>query len=379
MASNSNIIPFNRPYVAVDQIKPLELFLTCLGERQSNYFKSQCEALLRELNVIGGSQAVFFTPSGTAALEMAMLLLDLAPGDEVIVPSYTFVTSASCAVLRGATPVFVDVDLGSANIMAESIAEAITEKTRAVVVVHYAGVASDLDQISSLCNLHGIDLIEDAAQAIGSKWDGRSLGSFGRFSAFSFHHTKNVHCGEGGCLIVNRESDLERAHVIYEKGTNRTEFFKGEVDKYLWKDIGSSFELSELAAAFLMAQLSDYERNIEARQLNWEYYRSALGHLDGVFPQILNFRSETNGHFYFLRLTDPLRRPGVIEKAREFGVSFSTHYQPLHSTGPGKLFGRLGQPCTNTDTVASSILRLPCWPDVDAEKVAKTLIQVLKA
>jgi dTDP-4-amino-4,6-dideoxygalactose transaminase len=324
-----------------------------------------------------GTRKALLTHSCTAALEMAALLLDIAPGDEVIMPSHTFVSTANAFVLRGGIPVFVDIRADTLNIDENLIEAAITPQTRAIVVVHYAGVSCEMDAVMAIASRHGLAVVEDAAQGLGSLYKGRALGSIGDFGTFSFHETKNVMSGEGGALLINREAFVERAEVIREKGTDRSRFFRGEVDRYTWQDIGSSYLPSDIVAAFLWAQLQDCDAITDDRRAAWNFYHTALADLGGkgriVRPTVPQ-DCVLNGHIYYLLLQSLSERQRVIAALAEAGVGTAFHYVPLHSSPGGLRYGRVSGSMMVTDDATSRLIRLPMWstitPVIQAEVLA---------
>lgn len=311
---------------------------------------------------ITGVEKSLITHSCTAALEMAALLLNLQEGDEVIMPSYTFVSTANAVVLRGATPVFVDVDRNTFNIDPLAVKSAITSRTKAIFVVHYAGVSCDMDLLLSIVDSYGIPVIEDAAQAILSSYKEQSLGSIGALGCLSFHETKNVISGEGGALLINRPSFISRAEIIREKGTNRSRFSRGEVDKYTWVDVGSSFLPGELIAAFLYAQLQNADSITESRINNWNYYHKAFADLEseGFFRrQIIPDWCNHNAHMYYLILNSKAERAAFIKYLKAYGIYSVFHYVPLHSSPAGKKYGRASGSFLSTEIAADRLVRLP--------------------
>lgn len=325
-----------------------------------------------ELSKILGVEHILLTHSCTAALEMAAILLDVGPGDEVIMPSYTFVSTANAFVMRGAVPVFVDVDAFSYNIDPASVESAITAKTKAIVAVHYAGACCDMDLLLSIANRNGLHLIEDAAQALLSSYKGKPLGTFGCLSAFSFHETKNIISGEGGALVINDSSLLSRAEIIREKGTDRSRFFRGEVDKYTWVDIGSSFLPGEIIAAFLYAQLIDSRNITENRLSNWTTYYQGLEVLESrhvLRRQFVPGFCQHNAHMFFIVLTQRDVRDALIRHLRLAGIQAVFHYVPLHSSPAGIKYGRAHGNLANTDAAFDSLLRLPMGFEVDVQRI----------
>lgn len=306
---------------------------------------------------------------------MAAILLELEPGDEVIMPSFTFVSTANAFVLRGAVPVFVDIDPETLTIDPAGVEAALTDRTKAIVPVHYAGVGCDLDALAGF----GPVLVEDAAQAILSTESGRPLGSRGALAALSFHETKNVMCGEGGALIVNDERYVERAEIVQEKGTNRRRFFRGAVDKYTWVDIGSSYLLSEINAAFLWAQLEAAE-SITARRLAiWGRYHAAFAELEqrGLLRRPIVPADRThNAHMYYVLLPSEQLRDSFISDLAAAGVHSVFHYVPLHSSRAGLRFGRAAGPMTATDAASTRLARLPLWAGMDRSVVDRVIAAV---
>ncbi|MBL0934415.1 MAG: dTDP-4-amino-4,6-dideoxygalactose transaminase [Rhizobiaceae bacterium] len=323
---------------------------------------------------------VLLTHSCTAALEMAALLLDLEPGDEVIMPSFTFVSTANAFVLRGAVPVFVDIRPDTLNLDETLVEAAITPRTRAIVPVHYAGIACDMDEILRVARRHDLKVVEDAAQGLGASYKGRPLGSIGDFGAFSFHETKNIVSGEGGALAVNgdRETAL-RAEIIREKGTDRSRFLRGEVDKYTWQDVGSSYLPSELVAAFLFAQLEQAD-DINGRRLGaWQHYHDALedAEIEGALRRpVVPEDCSHNGHIYYVLVNDAADRARILEAFRRRGVQAAHHYVPLHSAPAGLRYGRMSGGLAATDDLSARLLRLPLASDirVDAQDQVLSLL-----
>lgn len=323
---------------------------------------------------------VLLTHSCTAALEMAAILLNIQEGDEVIMPSYTFVSTANAFVLRGGIPVFVDIEASTLNINPDLIEAAITEKTKAIVVVHYAGVACNMDKICQLTEKYDLFLIEDAAQAIMSKYKDQNLGSFGHLSAFSFHETKNIISGEGGALVINKKAEylIDRAEIIREKGTNRKSFFRGAVDKYSWVDIGSSFLPNELTAAFLYAQLEQATVITNARLGIWNKYHLAFQAMKNdsiILPDIPSF-CQHNGHIYFLIVETLEKRTWLLELLRERNINAVFHYVPLHQSVFGVSHCKVHGSMNNTNDLSERIVRLPIWNNL--EKFQDYIIEITK-
>lgn len=361
-------VPFNQPYLTGRE-------LDYIREAHENHhlsgdgpFTKRCNAWLEKR--IGCHRAML-THSCTAALEMCAILADVGPGDEIIMPSFTFVSTANAFVLRGSVPVFVDIRPDTLNIDESKIEAAITPKTRAIVVVHYAGMACDMDAIKSIADRHRLMLIEDAAQAIGAAYRGRPLGSFGQLAALSFHETKNLISGEGGALLVNAPELARRGEIVREKGTNRGAYFRGEVDKYTWVEIGSSFLPSDIIAAFLWAQLEQSESIALRRSALWRRYHEAFADLEqaGLVRRPVVPREATpNSHCYFLLLPDAERRTRFMDALRHDGVNSVFHYVPLHSSPAGRKFGRFSGAMSVTDSVSDRLTRLPLWIGLEAHQ-----------
>lgn len=355
-------IPFNRPFTVGAELENIAAAVRDGHLAGDGRFSRQCHRWL-EQNL--GAKRALLTHSCTAALEMAAILCDLKPGDEVIMPSFTFVSTANAFALRGATPVFVDIRPDTLNLDEQLAARAVTPRTRAIAPVHYAGVACEMDAIMALAQRHGLLVVEDAAQGILAEYKGRKLGAIGHLGCLSFHETKNVISGEGGALLVNDEKLIARAEIIREKGTNRAQFFRGEVDKYSWVDIGSSYLPSELVGAFLWAQL-EHTPAINARRMNLcAGYRKGLEPLarNGVLalPQPLPAGVAGNGHMFYVLLQDLATRTRLIAHLKARGIHSVFHYVPLHSSPGGRRFGRAAGPMTVTDGVSDRLLRLPLY------------------
>ena len=322
---------------------------------------------------------VLLVHSCTAALEMAAILIELGPGDEVIMPSYTFVSTANAFVTRGATPVFVDIREDTLNMDTSAIEGALTPRTKAIAPVHYAGVGCDMREILKVAEARDLSVIEDAAQGLLASTEGRPLGTLGQFGALSFHETKNVTCGEGGALIVNDPSLMERAEIIREKGTDRSRFFRGQTDKYTWMDVGSSHAMSELSAAFLCAQLEAAERFTRRRLEIWDRYHEALRDLeeDGRLRRpIVSPTNSHNAHMYYLLLNSGQERDDLIGSLREADIGAVFHYIPLHSSPAGERFGRAVGPLPVTDDLSRRLVRLPLWPDLGDAEVDRVIDEV---
>lgn len=321
------------------------------------------------------SQQVLLTTSGTAALEMAAILCDLKPGDEVILPSFTFSSTATAFQMVGATLVFVDILPDTMNIDPEAVRRAVTPKTKVIVPVHYAGVSCDMDQIMSIANEHGLLVVEDAAQGVMSTYKGKALGTIGHFGCYSFHETKNYSMGEGGALSINDARFAERAEIIREKGTNRQRFFRGQVDKYTWVDRGSSYLPSDMNAAYLWAQLESADAINEDRLASWARYYEALSSLqdDGLIElPVVPSECAHNAHMFYLKCADLLDRTELINHLKSRGVCATFHYIPLHSSPAGLSFGRFEGYDVHTTRESERLVRLPMYfglTEEDRERV----------
>ena len=368
------MIPFNSPPVTGSEIEYMQSAMSSGKLSGDGGFTRRCQQWMEQRF---GSHKVLLTPSCTASLEMAALLIDIVPGDEVIMPSYTFVSTANAFVLRGAKVVFVDIRPDTLNIDETLIEAAITAKTRAVVVVHYAGVACEMDSILSLCEKHHLYLIEDAAQAVMSSYKGRPLGTIGHIGCFSFHETKNYTAGgEGGATLINDASLVARAEIIREKGTNRSQFFRGQTDKYTWRDMGSSYLMSDLQAAYLWAQLEAAEQINQRRLALWNQYYQALLPLERQGRLLLPSVPENcthNAHMFYIRLADNAVRSRLIDWMKEADILAVFHYIPLHSSPAGQQYGRFHGPDRFTTMESERLLRLPLFYNL-SDNNQKTVI-----
>jgi len=368
--------PFNRPYMTGREFVYIaEAHANGMLAGDGPFTKHCHEHLEKQFGV----HTALLTHSCTAALELSALLARIEPGDEVIMPSYTFTSTANAFVLRGGVPVFVDIRPDTLNLDEKLVEAAITPRTKAIVPVHYAGVACEMDTLLDIARRHRLMVIEDAAQGVGSTYHGKPLGSLGDLGCLSFHETKNVISGEGGALLTNDEALAARAEIIREKGTNRSAFFRGQVDKYTWVDVGSSYLPGELIAAFLWAQLQQGD-DITRRRLGiWRHYHEALAPLEErgwLRRPIVPEGCVHNAHMYYVLLPSLAARQEVIRRMRERGVSPVFHYVPLHSAPAGLKFGRTATPMTHTDALSERLLRLPLWIGVDRELVIDTLSSV---
>ena len=369
--------PFNYPYMTGSELQNI-MRAHCNGKLAGDgNFTKLCEKWIEENT---HCSRALLTHSCTAALEMSALLLDLKPGDEVIMPSYTFVSTANAFVLRGGVPVFVDIREDTLNLDEKLIEAAITPKTKAIAPVHYAGVACDMDAILAIAAKHKLCVIEDAAQGVMASYKGRALGSIGDMGTFSFHETKNIQCGEGGALLVNNPTYKIEAEIIREKGTDRSRFFRGEVDKYTWQSVGSSFLPGELSAAFLYAQMQSAGDITRMRLKLWERYHALLAPLEKserlrrpIIPQ----DCQHNAHMYYILLPDEPTRARLIQQLKAVDVMAVTHYVPLHNSPAGKHFGRSDGALPVTEDLSARILRLPLWIGV-SEAIQDTIISTIK-
>ncbi|WP_287497153.1 dTDP-4-amino-4,6-dideoxygalactose transaminase [Pandoraea sp. CB10b_02] len=358
-------VPFNRLHLTGKELE----YIAEARERNTlagdGPFTRRCNQWIEERT---GCARALLTHSCTAALEMSALLLDIQAGDEIIMPSFTFVSTANAFVLRGGVPVFVDIREDTLNIDEHLIEAAITERTKAIVAVHYAGVAADMDTIMEIARRRGLAVVEDAAQGVMASYKGRALGAIGDLGTFSFHETKNVISGEGGALLVNDPAFALRAEIIREKGTDRSRFFRGEVDKYTWQDVGSSFLPGEIIAAFLLAQLDDAD-GITARRLErWERYHERLAAMEtrGLLRRpIVPAECQHNAHMYYVLLSGDVDREQVLQRMKQRGVSSVFHYVPLHDSPAGRRYGRTHGPLDVTNRQSACLIRLPLWYDLN--------------
>jgi dTDP-4-amino-4,6-dideoxygalactose transaminase len=340
-------------------------------------FTKRCHSWLEERT---GCSKALLTHSCTGALEMAALLLDIQPGDEVIMPSYTFVSTANAFVLRGGIPVFVDIREDTLNLDESLIEDAITPRTRAIAPVHYAGVSCEMDTIMSIARNHNLRIVEDAAQGVMSSYKGRALGSIGDLGAYSFHETKNVISGEGGALLVNDPVMALRAEIIREKGTDRSQFFRGEVDKYTWQEVGSSFLPGELIAAFLAAQFEEADRITQERIVSWQRYHDLLEPLEaqGIIRRpIVPKDCIHNAHMYYVLLAPEIDRQMVLNEFKQNDIGAVFHYVPLHSSPAGMRYGRTHGTLNVTNHQAERLVRLPLWVGI-TEAQQKRVVDLLK-
>jgi dTDP-4-amino-4,6-dideoxygalactose transaminase len=369
-------IPFNKPYLTGKETEYITQAYTHLSG--DGVFTKRCHLWL-EMET--QTQKALLTHSCTAALEMAALLLDIQQGDEVIMPAYTFVSTANAFVLRGAVPVFIDIRSDTLNMDENQIIAAITPKTKAIVPVHYAGVACEMDAILAIAKAYNLAVVEDAAQGFLAKYKGQALGSLGDLGAYSFHETKNVIAGEAGALLVNNPKFAASAEVIREKGTNRSQFFRGEVDKYTWQQVGSSFLPNDLTAAFLYAQLEQSSLITTQRMSIWQRYHRKFFPLEeaGYLKRpVIPEECEHNAHIYYLVLKDAQARHELLGYLKQRGIQAAFHYIPLHTSPAGMRYGRVSGELDNTERLAECMLRLPLWVGLTREMQSE-VVQAIEA
>ena len=373
-------VPFNRAYTTGAELEYIAEAIRSTQLSGNGPFTGRCAAWLERRT---GVARALMTHSCTGALEMAVLLAGIGPHDEVIMPSFTFVSTANAVVARGGVPVFVDVREDTLNLDESKVEEAITERTKALIAVHYAGVACELDELNRVARANGLTLIEDAAQAVLATYRGQELGGIGDLGAFSFHETKSVMCGEGGALLLSRADWVDRAEIIHEKGTDRRRFLVGHVDKYTWQEFGSSFPMSDLTAAFLWAQLEAAEDITRRRLAIWKTYHSGLADLEAcellrrplVPPHCVH-----NAHMYYVLLPERSDRAAVLRDLNQHGVNAVFHYVPLHSAPAGERYGRVPGSLDVTESISARLVRLPLWADMeqaDVDHVLQTLESAL--
>lgn len=357
-------IPFNKPHLAGNELKYIRDAHRRRQLAGDGHYTKQCQSWMKEKFSCDFN---LLTHSATAALEMIAILANLRPGDEVIMPSYTFVSTANAFVLRGAVPVFVDIRTDTINLNEALIEQAVTRKTKAIVVMHYAGVSCEMDVINRIAAKYKLQVFEDAAHAFLATYKGKFLGTVSDMGAFSFHETKNIISGEGGALFINKKKYIERAQVIREKGTNRTKFFQGKVDKYTWVDIGSSYLPGEIIASFLMAQLEKSAEITKKRLFVWKRYHSGLADLElsGRLrrPVIPDYAGH-NAHLYYILTGSRNDRVALLEYLKQRGILAVTHYVPLHSSPAGRIYTRYSGKMTGTDEIAKKLVRLPLFYDL---------------
>ena len=373
------MIPFNRPYFAPGTLGNLEKSVSMGMSKGDGYFTEKCLAPISRLS--GGGE-ILLTSSCTHALEMSTLLLGLKPGDEVVMPSYTFTSGATALVHFGIVPVFIDIDFTTKNLDTELIRDAITHKTKAISFVNYAGVGADFFALRQLADEYGLFLIEDNAHGLGAIRDGQILGSIGDVATLSFHESKNIQCGEGGALVINKPELLEHARIIREKGTNRSKFLSGEVQKYEWIDKGSSYLLSDLLAGILLPQLDSFETIHEDRLETWNYYQSSLSgwaENTGVRLQHIPDGAQHRAHMFYLESPDSKSRENIMTVLKSHEINSVFHYQSLHKSPGGKKYARTSGELPITERVVATILRIPLYFGMSSrerEKVVEVITEI---
>jgi dTDP-4-amino-4,6-dideoxygalactose transaminase len=372
-------VPFNRPALAGREMEYIQDAVRRGHLSGDGWYTRRCHDLLRD---ILGAPQVLLTTSCTHALELAAMLLEVGPGDEVVLPSFTFVSTANAFVLRGARPVFADVRPDTLNLDEQDVERKLTPRTRVIIPVHYAGIGCQMDDLQEIARQAGAAIVEDAAHALFGAYGGRPLGTFGALATLSFHETKNVTCGEGGALVINDPALCERAEILREKGTNRSRFFRGEVDKYTWVDIGSSYLPSDLLAAFLLAQLEAREESQRRRREIWETYAAALADwaaARGVRLPVVPAHCQQPYHLFYLLLPSLAEREQLSARLRHAGVYTTFHYLPLHLSRMGRHFGGRPGDCPVTESVSDGLLRLPLFSDLTQAEQARVIEVILEA
>ncbi|WP_339137798.1 MAG: dTDP-4-amino-4,6-dideoxygalactose transaminase [Candidatus Electrothrix sp. GW3-4] len=375
-------IPFNKPFIVGKELYYIAQAVLEGHIAGDGSFTQKCHAFLEEKF---NAPKVLLTHSCTAALEIAALLCDIEPGDEVILPSFTFVSTANAFCLRGAKPVFVDIRQDTLNIDEDLIEQAITERTKVIVPVHYAGVGCEMDKIMDIARRHNLIVVEDAAQGVSSQYTEKYLGTIGDLGTYSFHETKNFISGEGGALVINNELFIERAEIIREKGTNRSKFFRGEVDKYTWVDLGSSYLPSEIVAAFLYAQLEHMEEIHRRRQEIFNFYYNGLAPLAAQGALQLPYipsKCQCNNHLFYILLPDEKTRDGLMKHLKVSGIHAVFHYLPLHLSKMGISLTRKKKNLPITESISKRLLRLPCYYELSStsqECVVKKITDYLSS
>lgn len=370
------MIPFNKAVYLPEAFKYIEDVVKSSKIAGDGKYTKLCSEWMEQKFAASN---VLLTTSCTAALEMAAILLDIKAGDEVIMPSYTFVSTANAFVLRGATPVFVDIRPDTMNIDENLIERAVTDKTKAIVVVHYAGVSCEMDSIMKLAHSYNLPVVEDAAQGVMSSYKGRALGTIGDFGCYSFHETKNYTMGEGGALVINNPNYVEQAEIIREKGTNRTKFYRGEIDKYSWVNMGSSFLPSEFNVSYLYGQLLRAEEINEDRLATWDKYYAGLEELkDRIDLPIVPKECRHNAHMFYIKMRDVEQRTRYIDSMRKMGIGCVFHYVPLHSSEAGKRYGRFCGKDKYTTKESERLVRLPLYYNLDEEDVRQIVKETVQ-
>lgn len=367
-------IPFNKPYVDNAELSAIVEALQTGKFSGDGKFTQLCHSLLEEKT---GCVKALLTHSCTGALEMAAMLVNVQPGDEVIMPSYTFVSTANAFVLRGAVPIFVDIREDTLNINERLIEDAITPRTRAIVPVHYAGVSCEMDVIMDIARRHSLRVVEDAAQGFLATYKERPLGTIGDAGTFSFHETKNIISGEGGALLINRPEDVLHGEIIREKGTDRSRFFRGEIDKYTWQEIGSSYLPAEIVAAFLSVQLRNAEQINQMRMNIWNMYHVRLEKLEtqGMLRRpVIPVECGHNAHMYYVLLAEDIDRQDVLAKLKKRGINPVFHYVPLHTAPAGRRYCRVHGELCNTEKLSERLIRMPLWNSMTEEHVEGVVV-----
>lgn len=367
------MIPFNRASFDGNELDYLAQAIQHGHTSGNGPFTKQAEAMLADMH---GGRTSLLTTSCTHALEMAARLLDLQPDDEVIVPSYTFVSTASAFLWNGAKPVFADIRLDTLNIDPASVEARITKRTKAICIVHYAGVGAEPDQFADIAARHGLVLIEDNAHGLGATYQGKILGTFGALSTLSFHETKNVTCGEGGAIVINDPALVERAEILREKGTDRSKFLRGQIDKYTWVDVGSSWVLSDLLAGVLVGQLERFELIQQQRRDLWNRYHAGLSEWaneTGTGMPIIPAEAKHSAHMFYLRLPSLEARDHFIEHLYLNGILAVFHYQSLHTSPQGRVLGGLSEECPNSEIASNTTVRLPLHASLTSEEQSRII------
>lgn len=377
MSERSIRIPFNKLYLTGKELEYIQKSIKSGNIIGNNEYTRKCESLLEKTF---NAKKILLTNSCTDALEMASLLINLEPGDEVIVPSYTFVSTVNAFILRGSKPTFVDIREDTLNINEAKIEEKITDKTKAIFPVHYAGVACEMDAIMEIAERYNLFVVEDAAQGVKSKYNERYLGTIGDLGTYSFHGTKNYTCGEGGAIVINRDDLIERAEIIREKGTNRSKFLRGKIDKYTWVDIGSSYLLSDILAAFLYAQIEQLEEIKKKRKEIFDFYYESLKGLEEVgklrLPIIPN-NCEISYHLFYILLPSEKKKNSLMNKLKNIGIQAVFHYVSLHTSPMGAKFGYKEGDLPITESISGRLLRFPLYPNLEKEE-QEFIITMLK-
>ena len=372
-------VPFNRPALAGRELEYIQDAVRRSHISGDGWYTRRCHELLCE---ILGAPQVLLTTSCTHALELAAMLLEIGPGDEVIVPAFTFVSTANAFVLRGARPIFADIRSDTLNLDEKEVQRKVTPRTRAIVPVHYAGVGCEMEALQEIARRSGTAIVEDAAHALFGSYRGRPLGTFGALASLSFHETKNVTCGEGGALVINDPALFERAEILREKGTNRSRFFRGEVDRYTWVDIGSSYLPSDLLAAFLLAQLEAREASQRRRRQIWETYAaelSAWAAARGIGLPRVPDHCQQPYHLFYLLFPSLAEREAFSSRLRQAGVYATFHYLPLHLSEMGRRFGGAPGDCPVTESISDRLLRLPLFSGLTEAEQARAIAAILEA